>query len=170
MMLYSPVVPRGRSKKLHCPWSGLFKVLKKLSEVTYRICHCQGGRKRMVVHFNRLKLCPANLRIQLQSSQDNTHYQVDDVASHPERRGSAGTRLKVLGQECGEGASILDTDEEIPAKETPAEETTTAETPTEGTLDAAEQFVTDQELSNEETLTAEQELITQESSTRRYPS
>ena len=111
----------------------------------------------MVVHFNRLKLCPTNLRSQLQSSQDSTHYQVDDVASHPERSGSAGTRLKVLGQECGEEASILDTDEEMPAEETITEET----------LDTAEQLVTDQELSNEETLTAEQESITQESSTRR---
>ena len=91
VMLYSPVVPYGHSKKLHCPWSRPFKALKKLSEVTYRICHCQGGRKRMVVHFNRVKLCPANLQSQLQSSQDSTHYQVDDVASHPERSGIAGT-------------------------------------------------------------------------------
>ena len=116
----------------------------------------------MVVHFNRLKLCPTNLRSQLQSSQDSTHYQVDDVASHPERSGSAGIRLKVLGQECGEEASILDTDEEMPAEEMPAEETIIEET-----LDTAEQLVTDQELSNEETLTTEQESITQESSTRR---
>ena len=76
-----------------CPWSAPFKVLKKLSEVTYRIFCCQGGRKRMVVHFNRLKLHPANLRSQLQSSQDSTHYQVDDVASHPERSGSAGAGM-----------------------------------------------------------------------------
>ena len=66
----------------------------------------------------------------------------------------------MLGQECGEGASIVDIYEEIPAEETTTEET----------LDAAEQLVTDQELSNEETLTAEQELITQESFTRKYPS
>lgn len=162
VMLYSPVVPRGRSKKLHCPWSGPFKVLKKLSEVTYRIRHCQGGRKRMVVHFNRLKLCPANMRSQLQSSQDGALNQVDDVVSHPERTENTGTGHKLLEQECGEGAYIVDIDEE-----TAAEETTTEETMVDEPLDTTEQLVTN---FNEDTLTAGQELITQEPSTRRYPS
>ena len=30
--LHSPVVKAGQSKKLHQPWTGPFKVLKKLSE------------------------------------------------------------------------------------------------------------------------------------------
>ena len=28
MMLHSPAVPQGHSKKLHCPWSGPYKVVK----------------------------------------------------------------------------------------------------------------------------------------------
>ena len=28
--LNNPVVPRGRSRKLHCPWTGPFKIIKKL--------------------------------------------------------------------------------------------------------------------------------------------
>ena len=53
VMLYSSVVSRGRSKKLHCPWNGPYKVLKKLSE---------GKRQRLVVHFDHLKPCPSGLR------------------------------------------------------------------------------------------------------------
>ena len=34
VMLYASVVPHGYCKKLHCPWSRPFKILKKM---TYRI-------------------------------------------------------------------------------------------------------------------------------------
>lgn len=53
--LWSPVVRRGRSAKLHRPWEGPYLVIKKLSDVTYRIQSCRNPRKRLVVHFNRLK-------------------------------------------------------------------------------------------------------------------
>ena len=32
-----PQVPRGKSRKLYRPWSGPFVVVKKLSDVTYRV-------------------------------------------------------------------------------------------------------------------------------------
>ena len=51
VMLYTLFIPRGRCKKLHCPWSGPYVILKKLSEVTYRIQRCHSRRQRMVVHF-----------------------------------------------------------------------------------------------------------------------
>ena len=36
--LYSPVVGKGGSRKLHCPWKGHYTVIKKISDViTYRI-------------------------------------------------------------------------------------------------------------------------------------
>ena len=35
--LHNPAVPRGRSRKLHCPWTGPFTVVKRLSDVVYRI-------------------------------------------------------------------------------------------------------------------------------------
>ena len=41
--LHSPVVKAGRSKKLHQPWIGPFKVLKKLSEQVYRIQSTAGA-------------------------------------------------------------------------------------------------------------------------------
>ena len=37
VMPHSTVIPRGHSRKLNCPWTGLYKVMKKLSEVIYRI-------------------------------------------------------------------------------------------------------------------------------------
>jgi len=46
-----------RVRKLHHPWTGLFRVVKRLSDVNYRIQHVQHPRKRMVVHFDRLKPC-----------------------------------------------------------------------------------------------------------------
>ena len=59
--LHSPVVPAGRSKKLHRPWTGPFKILKKLSEQVYRIQSTVGTKRRLVVHFDRLKPYQVNL-------------------------------------------------------------------------------------------------------------
>ena len=60
--LHCPAVPRGHSKKLHRPWSGPHRVVSKISEQVFRIQHYQ-NRQRQVVHFNRLKLCPADVRL-----------------------------------------------------------------------------------------------------------
>ena len=35
--LHCPAVPRGSPRKLHTPWKGPFRILNKLSKVTYRI-------------------------------------------------------------------------------------------------------------------------------------
>ena len=55
--LHSTVVPRGKSHKFHCPWSGPFVIVKILSDVVYRIQDVQRPRRRHVVHFDRLKRC-----------------------------------------------------------------------------------------------------------------
>ena len=57
--LHTPAVKKGASRKLHHPWSGPFKVIKKISESTYRIQQLYGNRHRKVVHFDRLKPCSA---------------------------------------------------------------------------------------------------------------
>ncbi len=61
--LHSPAVPRGQSKKLHRPWTGPFRIVRKLSDAVYRVQNTQARRQRMVVHFDRLKPCPPNVRI-----------------------------------------------------------------------------------------------------------
>ena len=57
------MTPKGKSRKLHCPWNGPFRVVKKLSNVVYRIQDTCSRRKRQVVHFDRLKPCDPNIRI-----------------------------------------------------------------------------------------------------------
>ena len=56
--LYSQVVPRGGSRKLHYPWTGPWRVIKQISDAVYRIQGPSGSKqKRHVVHFDGLKLC-----------------------------------------------------------------------------------------------------------------
>ena len=61
--LHSPAVPRGKSRKLHRPWTGPFRVVAKSSDSVYRLQHVQFRRKRPVVHFNRLKPCSPDTRL-----------------------------------------------------------------------------------------------------------
>ena len=60
--LFTPAVPKGDSRKLHHPWTGPYRILKKLSEVNYRIQHLQNYKKQ-VVHFNRLKPCGSHSNV-----------------------------------------------------------------------------------------------------------
>ena len=62
--LHSPAVPRRKSRKLHHPWSGPWQVVKRLSDATYRIQNLQQRRRRLVVHFDRLKPCAENIRLE----------------------------------------------------------------------------------------------------------
>jgi len=62
--LHSTVIPRGRAKKLHCPWSGPFTVIKCISDAVYRVQDSRARRRRQVVHFDRLKPCNPNMRAQ----------------------------------------------------------------------------------------------------------
>ena len=55
--------PASKSNKLHRWWTGTFKIVKKLSIVTYRIQHVHNRAKRLVVHFDRLKQCSHNVRL-----------------------------------------------------------------------------------------------------------
>ena len=62
-MAAQPSVPRGQAKKLYRPWTGPFRIVCKLSDAVYRVQHTQARRKRLVVHFDRLKPCPPDVRI-----------------------------------------------------------------------------------------------------------
>lgn len=50
-----PQLPCGKSEKLYRPWSGLFWVIKKLSDVNHWVQECKNHWRRVVIHFNRLK-------------------------------------------------------------------------------------------------------------------
>ena len=59
-----PAVPRGQSRKLHCPWTCPFTVAKRLSNVAYQIQYSRPKkcRTRVVVHLDGLKLYPPSMR------------------------------------------------------------------------------------------------------------
>ena len=88
--LHSPAIPRGRSKKLHRPWTGPYRVVTRLSEVVYCLQHTQCRRKRPVVHFDRLKPCSQNTRL----TEANSQYQRPQVVQPSPR--PLGTNLELL--------------------------------------------------------------------------
>ena len=53
--LYTPAVPKGKSPKFHRPWQGPYQILRKKGEVTNDIRRLAHPRKRLIVHYNRLK-------------------------------------------------------------------------------------------------------------------
>ena len=101
-----PQVPRGKSKKLYRPWSGPFVVVKRLSNMTYRVQDCNNRRKRMVVHFNRLKPYRVQTTVKVKAKdkppQDNTqpHHHF-------------GAELELVGDEC-DGDVVLTYREDPP--------------------------------------------------------
>ena len=81
--LHSPVVPRGGSRKLHHPWTGPWRVLKRISDATYRIQDQKMKRKRLVVHFNRLKPVRPGTRFTPEpDSNPLSDTTSDDAATH----------------------------------------------------------------------------------------
>ena len=65
--LFNEALAKGESRKLRRPWRGPYRVITQLSDVTYRIQHT-GNNKSTVVHFDRLKRCPSEMRLQEQTS------------------------------------------------------------------------------------------------------
>ena len=53
--LHNAAVAKGKSRKFHKPWAGPYRVVKQISEATYHIQLVSNLRKRVVVHFDRLK-------------------------------------------------------------------------------------------------------------------
>ena len=62
--LHSPVPPKGCPWKFHRPWTGPFRVTQQISKLVYQVQNTQSPRVKRIVHFNRLKRCPENIRLQ----------------------------------------------------------------------------------------------------------
>ena len=60
--LHTSVLEKGVAPKFHEPWTGPFKVKKKLSDVTYEI-QDMTNKTSKVVHFDRLKRATVKLRV-----------------------------------------------------------------------------------------------------------
>ena len=92
--LHSPVIRRGQSCKLHHPWTGPYKIIKRLSEATYRIQKVEGRRQRKIVHFDRLKPCPAN--IQLNPTNSYSDVIPSPIRSLPSAPSSVGENIELI--------------------------------------------------------------------------
>ena len=77
---HSTVVPWGCGRKLHHSWTGPFRVVKQLADSEYCLLNIQLRRHWPVVHFNRLKPCPGDIRmpspvpVQRQTTRSNFPY------------------------------------------------------------------------------------------------
>ena len=92
-----PQVPRGRSKKVHRPWSGPFVVIKHLSDVTYRVQIVNSRRRRVVVHFNHLK--PYKLSVPTPAKRKNRR---DTKRANTPPAHHFGTELELVDDESEE--------------------------------------------------------------------
>ena len=79
--LHSAVARKGRRQKLNHQWTGPFKIVKKLSDATYRIQNTLVRTQRKVVHFDWLKPCPSNMRFN--NSTQSGPPQTDEQPSLP---------------------------------------------------------------------------------------
>ena len=96
--LHSPVPKRESCRKLHHPWTGPFKVLKQLSDTTYRIQHLHGNRQRKVIHFDRLKPCTngvTQIDHEQQTTQDDNQ-PTNSTATSAKLPSMIGTNLELL--------------------------------------------------------------------------
>ena len=147
----------------------------------------------MVVHFNRLKLCPTNVRSSSYCPQDASHCgQLDGAAGSPvgtETCSSGGQILlipddddeRIIGSSvlAAESTSITDDGDTSPTETTDSTsptETTDSTSPTE-TTDSTSPIVTTESTSitesaptTEETPVTDQMPFGMQSSTTRYPS
>uniref|UniRef100_A0A5S6QM27 TLC domain-containing protein n=2 Tax=Trichuris muris TaxID=70415 RepID=A0A5S6QM27_TRIMR len=72
--LRSPrVARREKCRKLTWPWVGPHQMLAKPSAVTYQIQHVRNRNGRQIVHFDRLKSCPKNVRIPTHQERVHMH-------------------------------------------------------------------------------------------------
>ena len=94
--LHSPAVAKGKSRKLHHPWQGPFRVIKKLSDITYRIQSTRRKHRRIVVHFDRLKPCHPGTRFENHTSTPSTN---NNNESPSREETHFGSRLELIDGE-----------------------------------------------------------------------
>ena len=80
--LHNPVIPKGAKRKLHCPWTGPFKVVKKLSTVVYRIQDTRPNKRKRLVVPMRAEIpgqdhSPQEVQKQLPLLQEHHHVGTD---------------------------------------------------------------------------------------------
>ena len=92
--LHSSVARKGPRHKLCHQWTGPFRVIKQLSDATYRIQHALRRNQRKVIHFDCLKPCPNNMRF-----EEPTPTQVDTNVQPSTPNDTIGRNLERIGEE-----------------------------------------------------------------------
>ena len=117
--LHSPMGKREVSKKLYHPWSGPYKVVKKLSEANYRIEQLKGRRIRKIVHFDRLKPCPKSIRVDEENQSPTPEEPAPDHDGPCGSQNSGSPEVPPVGQNL---QIVEDDDEDNTFVNTPIEE------------------------------------------------
>ena len=99
-------VPHGRAKKLHCPWTGPYQILARLSDAVYCIQHIRLCRKRVVVYFDRIKPCSPTTR---QPEEEGQQAHTSNLPSSPPPIGTTLESLYLREQTQRFLSSLLDT-------------------------------------------------------------
>ena len=124
-MVFNPKVPKNNHRKLFHPWTGPFKVLKQLSDCTYRVQQLGGRKQRQIVHFNRLKPCPKDIRWNNQKSAEksNSNQEPDRSSEHenfqestPHVAHDIGRHVELLDDDGDELANTPITSKTLPPK------------------------------------------------------
>jgi len=96
--LHNSVIPKDRSKKFHCPWTGPFTIIKKISGNVYRIQDTRNKKKRQVIHFDRLKQCHHKTRIPNKDTITRNDSKLTNITKST-RPSPPGTTIQLIDDE-----------------------------------------------------------------------
>ena len=90
--ILSPVIQKGVAPKFHKPWTGPFKVTKRVYDVTYKILDV-GCNPKKIVHIDRLKkstvkplahvLCESEIEDEMLSETESTDSEITAAKTSP---------------------------------------------------------------------------------------
>ena len=112
--LHCPVVPKGRCKKFHRPWQGPFTILKVMDHWVYHIQCNDTPRKRLVVHYNRLKPYHRPFNTDVYGPDYNVHGSATDKLEEPKSQ-ELGTEIT---EDCS-GSQEIPEQREMPQESSP---------------------------------------------------
>ena len=89
VLLHSCVIPRGKCRKLHNPWTGPFQVEDIIGESVYKIRSPKGGKPK-IIHFDRLKPFLSSAEVNdVEQNRESTQLPVAPLKSPSGRRSGA---------------------------------------------------------------------------------
>ena len=103
--LFNPRTPRGLSPKLTKHWTGPFTVEKQTSEVDYLIKE-EKGRKTLIVHHNRLKLCTSPTNSSTEVAPSPTDVDDQEESRGLQERDTVEDLIAIIPASSGESSTL----------------------------------------------------------------